>query len=200
MAPTSAPEPPRTTLEKPADASEPAAGGGRIPQKVLNQRLGKERQIYEAALRSGWDSYQGAIAAARKGDVSPLVDCLRARKQLTDGDRAHLASYIATKVRRRRWPRELERALGESPTEADYDLLADIVEQTGRRRGGVSDEPAHRAARLARVILSVWPGSEVRTPTIERACEIEGNGCGARIDPDRVRNILDHPKARDRTR
>jgi hypothetical protein len=209
MAPTSALEPPRTAPEKPADAPEPAAGGGRInaeqwPQEVLNQRLvGKQRRIYEAGLRSGWDSYHGAIAAAREGDVRRLVDCLRGRKPLTDGDRKSLADYIATKVRRRRWPPELERALGESPTEDDYDVLADIVERTGRGRGGVSDEPAHRAARIARVILSLWRGpvpDKVRESVVERTCKREGDQSGVVIDPELVHNILDHPTARDWTR
>jgi hypothetical protein len=163
------------------------------------KRLGHARRIYEAELRSGWDSYQGAIVAARAGDVGRLVNCLRARKPMTDND--HLAAYIATKVRRRRWPPELVRALGRSPTEDDFDLLADLVETTGRRRGGVLDEPAHRAARLAEVLTSlvrarVRGREKVRTAMIELACEIEGGESGAVIEAERVRNLLDHPKAR----
>jgi hypothetical protein len=175
----------------------------KIRREVVNQgearRLGKERQIYEAKLRSGWDGYAGAIATARDGNVSRLVDCLRGRKPLTDDDRHCLASYIATKARRRRWPMWLERALTESPTEADYDLLADLVERTGRGPGRVFDEPAHHAARLARVILSMWPGRKpeaLRYAVIEHACAIVGNESGAVIDPERVRNMLDHPKSR----
>ena len=58
---------------------------------------GHARRIYEAAQRSGWDAYRtitfkqdseritkmtsGAIAAARAGDVTRLVDCLRGRKR-----------------------------------------------------------------------------------------------------------------------
>jgi hypothetical protein len=166
------------------------------------QKLGKARQVCDAAMRSGWDDYPGAIAAAREGNVSRLVDCLRGRKPLTDADRDRLAAYIATKVRRRRWPPELVRALSKPPTlvtEDDYDLLADIVERTGRRPGGMFDEPAHRAARLAEVLLSLMPGrvsGAIRTALIERACEIEGDDIGVEIDPERVRNLLDHKRAR----
>jgi hypothetical protein len=125
-----------------------------------------------------------------------------ARKPLTDGDRDLLAAYIATKVRRRRWPPELVRALSRPPTEDDFDLLADVAEATGRHPGGVFDEPAHRAARTAEVLLSLRrrvPAS-VRDAVIDHACEIEGRESGAKIDPDRVRNLFDHPKARGHKR
>ena len=88
------------------------------------QKVEKAQQIYAAELRSGWDSYYtvravlsgpddlrhctnvpaGAIEAARHGDVSRLVDCLRARKPMSDSDRDRLDAYIATKKRRRLWP------------------------------------------------------------------------------------------------
>jgi hypothetical protein len=187
------------------------------------KRLGHARRVYEAGLRSGWDSYHtvradisgpsrqvttvegGAIAAARTGNVGRLVDCLRARKPMTDDDRDRLAAYLATKLRRRRWPPELVRALSRSPTEDDYDLLADCVEATGRQRGRVLDEPAHRAARLAEVLMSLVRGhirgrDKVRDAMIERACEIEGDESGVAIDHDRVRNLLLHPKARGHKR
>ena len=83
------------------------------------------RQVYDAALRSAWDSYRrisvelvgqpvgqritkasrGAIAAARADDVSRLVDCLRGRKPLTEPDAKSLAAFIETetKVPRRRY-------------------------------------------------------------------------------------------------
>ena len=70
------------------------------------------RRAYEAGLRSGWDSYCGAIEAARGGNVARLVDCFRASKALADGDGDRLAAFIATKLRRRRWPPEVVRALG----------------------------------------------------------------------------------------
>ena len=123
-----------------------------LRRKLSISHRGAEGREGAANLRRrsalGMDSYEGAIAAARAGNVDRLVDCLRARKPMSDDDRDRLAGYIATRLRRRLWSPELVRALG-PPTEDDYDLLADLVERTGRRRGGMSDEPAHRAARLA---------------------------------------------------
>ncbi len=183
------------------------------------KRVGKARLISEAAQRSGWDSYHtvlviisgppdsrrittvdaGAIEAARAGDVSRLVVSLRGRKPLANDDRKRLAAYIATRVRRRCWPPELTRALSRDPTEEDFDLLADLVERIGRKPGGVFDEMAHRAARLAEAIQSLWgrriPAS-MRAAIINCACEIEGNESGTEVAPERVRNILDHPKRR----
>jgi len=162
------------------------------------KKVGDARRAYEAGLRSGWDSYCGAIEAARGGNVARLVDCLRARKALADGDR--LAAFIATKLRRRRWPPEVVRALGSAaPTEGDFDLLADFVETIGRRPGGVRDQPLHRASRLAEVLLSLL-GRRVpdamRTATIKYACETEGDDAGLAIEPERVRDLLKRPRAR----
>jgi hypothetical protein len=112
------------------------------------KKVGDARRAYEARLRSGWDSYCGAIEAARGGNVARLVDCLRARKAVADGDRDRLAAFVATKVRRRRWPPELVRALGRgAPTEGDFDLLADLVEVIGRRPGGVRATSPYTAPR-----------------------------------------------------
>jgi hypothetical protein len=81
------------------------------------KKVGDVRRTYEARLRSGWDSYCRAIEAARGGNIARLADCLRARKALVDGDRDRLTAFVATKVRRRRWPPELVRALGsEAPS------------------------------------------------------------------------------------
>jgi hypothetical protein len=164
------------------------------------KKVGDARRAYEARLRSGWDSYCGAIEAARGGNVARLVDCLRARKALADGDGDRLAAFIATKLRRRCWPPEVVRALGSAaPTEGDFDLLADFVETIGRRPGGVRDQPLHRASRLAEVLLSLL-GRRVpdamRTATIKYACETEGDDAGLAIEPERVRDLLNRPKAR----
>jgi hypothetical protein len=141
------------------------------------KRLGFVRQIYEAELRSGWGSYQGAIAAAYAGVVGRLVDCLCGRKALTDGDRDRLAAYIATRVRRRRWPPKLLRALTRGPTASDFSRLADVVEASGRRPGGMLDEPAHRAAQLAKVIMSLWPGrAGAEKAAAERAGDTVASG------------------------
>ena len=181
--------------------------------------VGDAQRVYEAQQRSGWDAYftvravlsgppdarrlilvrDGAIEAARAGDVRRLVDCLRGRKPLTDDDRNRLADYIATRARRRYWPPELVCALSKLPT--DYDWLADFVEDVGRRRGGVLDAPVHRAARLAEVFISLVRGrvpAPVRTAMIARACEIEGDETGIVIDPECVRDLLNRPQARRR--
>jgi len=142
----------------------------------------------------------GAIEAARAGDVRRLVDCLRGRKPLTDDDHNRLVAYIAGRARRRYWSPELVCALNKLPTEEkDYDWLADFVETVGRRRGGVLDAPVHRAARLAEVLMSLVRGrvpAPVRTAMIECACEIEGDEAGIVIDPERVRDLLNRPQAR----
>ena len=39
--------------------------------------------------------------------------------------------------------------------------------------------------------------ARLRTGLIAYACEIEGDESGVKIDPERVRNLLDHPRARD---
>ena len=191
----------------------PQRRGGRVPSadeiRALRRarvsaadakKVGDARRAYEAGLRSGWDSYCGAIEAARGGNVARLVDCLRARKALADGDGDRLAAFIATKLRRRRWPPEVVRALGSAaPTEGDFDLLADFVETIGRRPGGVRDQPLHRAARLAEVLLSPL-GRRVpdamRTAMIEYACETEGDDAGLATEPERVRDLLNRPRAR----
>ena len=127
------------------------------------KKVGNARRAYEARLRSGWESHRGAIEAARGGNVARLVDCLRARKALADGDDDRLAAFIATKLRRRRWPPEgRARAGSAAPTEGDFDLLADFVETIGRRPGGVRDQPLHRASRLAEVLLSLFGGDLLR--------------------------------------
>jgi hypothetical protein len=164
------------------------------------KKVGDVRRAYEARLRSGWDSYCGAIEAARGGNVARLVDCLRALKAVTDADRDRLAAFIATKIRRRRWPPELVRALGRgAPSEVDFDLLADLVEVIGRRPGGVRDQPVHRAARLAEVLLSLLGRrvpNAMRTAVIEYACGAEGDDAGVTIEPERVRDLLNRPRAR----
>jgi hypothetical protein len=163
------------------------------------KKVGDARRIYEARLRSGWDSYCGAIEAARGGNVARLVDCLRARKPLAHGDRQRLAAFVATKVRRRRWPPELVRALGRrAPSEGDFDLLAEVI---GRRPGGVRDRAVHRAARLAEVLLSLWGRrvpDPIRTAVIAYACQVEADDAGVAIEPERVRDLLNRPRARRR--
>jgi hypothetical protein len=164
-----------------------------VPPSVLRS-IGQERERYNARLRSGWDRYEDAIACAYKGHPDRLVDCLRGQKPLADGDLDRLLTFVK---RRRCWPPELEHALSRPPTADDYDLLADLVAEGGRKRGRVADAPAHRAARLARGLLSLFGP---RTGVIDFACESEGDESGVEIDPERVRNLLDHPRAREHER
>jgi hypothetical protein len=175
---------------------------------------GEARRVYEAALRSDWDSYlhyrvlcpnsprrkvinSGAIAAAYAGDVSRLVDCLRARKPLTPDDRRALSVYIATKAPWR-WPKGLADAL-RNQTDSDFDVLADFVADKGRRRGRQRNEPVHDAARLAEVLMSLEAGrttAAVRGAFIKYACEIVSKETGAHITEEQVRDLLDHKKNR----
>ena len=122
------------------------------PDKL--REVGQAYEHYDARLCSRWDSYEGAIAAAEgdpdhEPDPDRLVDCLRGHKPFADGDRDRLATYIAKKMRRRCWPRWLVDALSRAPTADEYELLADLVAEVGRKRGRIADAPAHRAARLA---------------------------------------------------
>lgn len=172
---------------------------------------GHARRIYEAAQRSGWDAYRtitfkqdseritkmssGAIAAARAGDVTRLVDCLRGRKPLTDGDRLSLAAYIATKAPPRRWLEGLGDALL-TKTDADYDILADFIEKIGRGRGRQRNGPVHTATRLAAVLMSV---GLIKDAAIKRACEMVSEEAGTPIGDEQVRDLLDRPKKRRRS-
>jgi hypothetical protein len=118
---------------------------------------GETRRVYEAGLRSGWDTYRGAVEAALAGDVGRLVDCLRGRKPFTADDRDRLTRYVATKLRRRIWPDWLVDALcrrsADALTDDDYDRLAGQVEQLGLGRGRAHDDLVHRTARLVDVLL-----------------------------------------------
>jgi hypothetical protein len=142
----------------------------------------KARQVYDAALRSGWDSYPGAITAAHAGDVSRLVDCLRGCKPLEADDWGRLESFISIKWRRRLWPGWLEDILRQRPVNPDYALLADEVERIGRRRGGVQDDLVHDIARLVDVLLFDRRVSDrMRSVTIAYALVTACNECGAEL-------------------
>jgi hypothetical protein len=158
----------------------------------------KAQRAYEAQLRSGWDTYQGAVAAAQGGHASRLVDLLHAGRQLTTDECEQLTGFIRTKRRQRTWPSWLGQAL-KSPTEGGYEQLAGLIEQIGRRRGGVTDESAHRAANIALSFIAVFGrvNEKERDELIERACHIiEDEERCSTIDRERVRNLLDHPRAR----
>jgi hypothetical protein len=91
----------------------------------------REQLIYEAAQRSGWDSYAGAIKAAQRRrrpyEDTRLMDLLLGRKPLTGDDWDRLAR-LSTELRPH-WPDWLADALCKRPTDPDYDCLAGLFEQ-----------------------------------------------------------------------
>jgi hypothetical protein len=168
-----------------------------VVTEVMAKRVIDAYRVYEAGLRSGWDSYEGAIAAARAGYTSRLVDCLRGRKPLTDDNLDLLKAYIATRVRRRRWPDWLaDVSRSKLPTDADYDRLANFVEfeLRGRRQGRPFHRANHRAARMADVVLSLAPEElreKLRGKVVAYVCQIE-----RWAKPEQVQNLLARPEAR----
>ncbi len=161
---------------------------------------GEARRIYEAALRSDWDTYRGAIAAAETGNAARLIDCLRGRKPLLGEDSVRLADYIASRVPRRRWPPGLAEQLLH-PTDEDFDHLAHLIEQIGRCRGRQRAAPVHEAARLAEVLLTLLKprlSTVVRDAVIAYACEAVSAETAVPIEIGPVRDLLDREKRRRR--
>ncbi len=172
----------------------------------------EERRVYEAALRSGWDTYYtenkeepenpgGAIPAACKGDVTRLVDCLRGRKLFTEEVAFHFANFLKTKLS---WRSPKWKGLGarlQRQSDADFDGLANLVAEIGRRRGRQHNEPVHAAARLAEVLLAMRAGpvpAAARTAIIKYACEVVRKESGTPVPDKRVRDLLDRKKERRR--
>jgi hypothetical protein len=159
--------------------------------------LGKARRVYEAELRSGWDSYPGAIEAARRGNVSRLVDCLRARKPLTDC--VSFVDFIAMKLPWRAPERKWLAAALHSQSEADYDALADFADKVGLRRGRQNNAPVHSAARLAEVLLGLIGtriSATVRKAVIGYACNVVSKEVGAPVSAGQVCSLLDQRRQR----
>ena len=127
-----------------------------------------------------------------------------------------------TRTRRRRWPRWRKNAVSRAIAADDYDLLADLVAEVGRKRGRILNAPAHRAARLATELLSLvglartlqslgralgrahrkrglyWPQEQAtdyarRDSVIDYACEVEGVEIGQEQERDSVRKLLNNP-------
>jgi hypothetical protein len=148
----------------------------------LIKRRRKTRRRYEAAARSAWDSYRGAIEAAHAGDANRLVDCLRGHKPLTADDCDRLRGYVETKWRRRLWPDWLILILGQGKPLADdyYDRLADIVESHGQQPGRTYDDLVQRTARLVDILLSDYRVSErLRRVIIAYALTVTSNETGS---------------------
>jgi hypothetical protein len=131
---------------------------------------------------------------------------LRAHKPLTGDDWgyrpgddwARLEKYLLSKVRRRRWPKWLIAVLWhKAPTHEDYDRLADLIEQIGRRRG-VANDPVHEAAKLAHAfIYGRRLPTDQRDAIIQRACDIvEDEKRCPEIERESVYNLLAHPGTR----
>jgi hypothetical protein len=185
-------------LRRPLPAS--AAGASSDPAQTRYLM-----ELMDRLARSVTKTWPGAVAAAEGGDLSPLLDCMRAYKTFADGDRELLASFVARRiVRRRLWPRQLERVLTRARDDFDLlhvaalDRLAKFVER--RRPGGAADKPVHRTAREVEIALrTFWPGrvpEALREVVIERYCVLMGRVFGVSIDPERVRDLMRRPKAR----
>ena len=178
------------------------------------REIGQLYEHYDAGLVSRWSCYEDAITAAEGDhDHEPnpdrLIGLFRARKPLADNDRVRLATYFDQRTRRRRWPRWRKNAVSRAIAADDYDLLADLVAEVGRKRGRILDARAHRAARLATELLSVvgwsrtmqsigrelgrahrecglyWPQEQAikyaqRESVIDYACEVEAVEIGTR--------------------
>jgi hypothetical protein len=150
---------------------------------------GKAQREYDAAQRSAWDSYSrsrviisgppnarqcttveaGAIAAARAGDVSRLLDLLRAHRPLAEeNDLDALADYIEATAKRGR----------------------------GAPRDEPVHEAARLADAIMHIWNDYRVSDRERTAAITIACgQIEGE-LGVVVDPERVRGLLRQPKTR----
>jgi hypothetical protein len=88
-------------------------------------------------------------------------------------------------------------------TDDDFDLLADYVEETAkRRRGRERNDAVHDAMRLAEAIMAPEAGKKVRESLRAAAinaacCQIERER-GAPVNPEHVRDLMKRPKARRR--
>lgn len=133
--------------------------------------LGKALRWRDADLVSAWErDYGEAIKAAIAGDVKRVVNLLRAH-------RAH-------------------RALGDD----DFDALADYLEATAKHGHRRRDATVHQAARMAEMVLDIYPGSRkpdsVRARAIDIACKQMERETGEVVESERVRDLLNRPKRR----
>ena len=88
------------------------------------------------------------------------------------------------------------RALGDD----DFDALADYLEATAKHGHRRRDATVHQAARMAEMVLDIYPGSRkpdsVRARAIDIACEQMERETGEVVQSERVRDLLNRPKRR----
>jgi len=130
--------------------------------------LGKALRWRDADLVSAWErDYGEAIKAAIAGDVTRVVNLLRAHRALGDDD---------------------------------FDALADYLEATAKHGHRRRDATVHQAARMAEMVLDIYPGSRkpdsVRARAIDIACKQMERETGEVVESERVRDLLNRPKRR----
>jgi hypothetical protein len=88
------------------------------------------------------------------------------------------------------------RALGDD----DFDALADYLEATAKHGHRRRDATVHQAARMAEMVLDIYPGSRkpdsVRARAIDIACKQMERETGEVVESERVRDLLNRPKRR----
>jgi hypothetical protein len=135
-------------------------------------------------MRSGWDSYAGAIADALK-PANPY-----------DKDMSEWRAWERNKAFRLVKLLRAYRPL----TDDDFDALADLFEMMLRGRGRERDEDVHDAARLAETIMmAIRKGgkasAEAPTEAITIACAQLARE-GRPVSEERMRDLLSRPRSR----
>jgi hypothetical protein len=171
--------------EQIAKALRKAAAAASAEKAQSLAALGKSLRSRDAYLRSGWDTYPGAIEAARAGDTRRLVDLLRGRRPLAGKDDL-------------------------SGEHFDYfDELADYVVK--RPAGRQLDQAVHEAAQIAQAImgiempnpkdpsaLSLGELERGRSVAIKTARELTERKYDVPVDDAKVHELLRRPKSRRR--
>jgi hypothetical protein len=119
--------------------------------------------------------YGRAIKAACSGDVTRLINLLRAHRRPVSAD---------------------------TLSDEDLDRLAELIEATAKHGHRRRDASVHLAARMAETIMTMISGrvpDGVRTAAIAAACEQVQRETGEAVDAERVRDLLNRPKRRRRS-
>jgi hypothetical protein len=135
--------------------------------------LGKAIRERDADMVSTWErDYSGAIKAACAGDVTRLLNLLRAHRRPVAAD-------------------EL--------TDDDLDQLADFIEARAKHGHRQRDASVHKVALTAEMIMSLIPrrvSESRRTRAIDLANEQHKRETGKLVDAEQVRDLLRRPKGR----
>jgi hypothetical protein len=118
--------------------------------------------------------YGGAIKAACSGDVTRLLNLLRAHRRPVSAD---------------------------TLSNDDLDRLADLIEATAKHGHRPRDTSVHLAAKLAETIMTMISGrvrDGARTAAIDVACKQVQRETGQAVDAERVRDLLRRPRGRRR--